>query len=29
MITMPLVNLVIVILGALIVGITLGSRRTA
>lgn len=29
MITMPLVNLVIVILGALIVGIALGSRRTA
>lgn len=28
MITMPLVNLVIVILGTLIVGIALGSRRT-
>ena len=28
MITIPLVNLVIVILGTLIVGIALGSRRT-
>lgn len=29
MITMPLVNLIIVILGTLIVGIALGGRRTA
>lgn len=29
MITMPLINLIIVILGTLIVGIALGSRRTA